>query len=90
MDELSKDFLLDQSMTSIASFKEASTLSKRALKEGGKDKKGLSPSFVLEKLLDFIDEESNRVFNEYHESSGHLPVSVLDSKTEKFNQKIKA
>lgn len=64
MDEMTKDYMLDTAMASIATFKEAIDVVN--YKHVDKTKR-LTPAQKIKHLSTFIDKEYNRVMNEYEE-----------------------
>ena len=67
MDEIDKDYIIDQAMTSVASFSAASKMTQRKLKDlisqpGVGD---MSIEEVLKYLTDFMDKESDKLFELY-------------------------
>jgi hypothetical protein len=70
MDELEKDYLIDQVMTSIASFAAASRMAKRKLanliSQPGVSE--MTTEQVLTFLIDFMDKESECMFKEYEDA----------------------
>lgn len=70
MDSIDKDYLLDQAMTSIASFAAASRMTKTKIKNlisqpGVAD---MTTEQVLEYLINFMEEESDKMFNLYDQA----------------------
>ena len=66
MDEFSKDYMLDQAMTSIAAFKEAM----RVVNAVHPDKpKRLTPVQKIKHLTKFINDEHDRIMEEYDKCS---------------------
>jgi len=64
MDELDKDYMLDQSMASIAAFKEAARVVNIKKK---KNKSTKTPTQKLQYLTEFINDEYDRIMKEYNE-----------------------
>lgn len=64
MDDLSKDYLLDQAMASISAFKKASDVVNS--KQQDKSKK-LTPTQKLAHLTEFINSEYERINREYED-----------------------
>jgi len=62
MDEMSKDYMLDTAMASIVAFKEAIKIVN--YKHPDKTKR-LTPTQKIKYFTDFINEEHDRVMNEY-------------------------
>lgn len=77
MDEQSKNYLLDQSMTSVASFAAASRMARRKLddKVSQPGVGDMSTEDVLKYLLDFMDAESEKMFKEYDSCFNKQKVS---------------
>jgi hypothetical protein len=70
MDSIDKDYLLDQAMTSVASFAAAGRMTKRKL-ENMLSQPGvgdMTTEQVLKYLTDFIEEESDKMFNLYDQT----------------------
>lgn len=65
MDDLSKDYLLDQAMASISAFKKASEVVNS--KQLGESKK-LTPTQKISYLTDFINSEYERINKEYEDN----------------------
>lgn len=70
MDSIDKDYLLDKAMTSIASFAAASRMTKTKIKNlvsqpGVAD---MTIEQVLEYLTNFMEEESDKMFNLYDQA----------------------
>jgi len=69
MDEHSKEYLLDQAMISVASFAAAGRMAKAALDKGGAAHNGMSSEDVLKYLIEFMEEESEKMFKNYDETT---------------------
>ncbi len=70
MDEFDKDYLIHNAMVSVASFSAASRMARNKLK-GLISQPGvaeMTTEQVLEYLLDFMDEESEKMFKLYEQS----------------------
>ncbi|MEK6828525.1 MAG: hypothetical protein AABY15_00130 [Nanoarchaeota archaeon] len=78
MDETDKDYLLDKAMISIASFAAASRMAKTKVKNlisqpGVGD---MTTEQVLEYLTNFMEEESEKMFNLYDQSCNSLKKKI--------------
>lgn len=68
MDEIDKDYIIEQAMVSVASFAAAGRMAKSALEKGGVAHNGMNAEEVLKYLIDFMEKESDKTFEEYDKS----------------------